>query len=186
MVQGKIEDPGFTIRGTVPLAHLMVDVGILSSCGPLLAVRSGIREVYRTGITVYNFEVEDDHTYFVGSANSGIWVHNEGLCFIDPAEIRFTQANISENFSQNGTVKKLIERLKSDPSYASKIPPIRHVRDEAGVLHSLDNRRLYAFKQAGVPVPYVMATPEEVDKAFRSGRGFKGDAGKQIIIRGRR
>jgi hypothetical protein len=29
--------------------------------------------------TVYNFEVEDTHTYFVGSVNSGIWVHN--TCF---------------------------------------------------------------------------------------------------------
>jgi hypothetical protein len=29
------------------------------------------------GYTVYNFEVEGDHTYFVGQAHGGVWVHND-------------------------------------------------------------------------------------------------------------
>ena len=32
---------------------------------------------YPHGVTVYNFEVEGDHTYFVGTANGGAWVHND-------------------------------------------------------------------------------------------------------------
>ena len=31
---------------------------------------------YPHGVTVYNFEVDGDHTYFVGTANGGVWVHN--------------------------------------------------------------------------------------------------------------
>ena len=29
-------------------------------------------------------------------------------------------------------------------------------------MYSLDNRRLWSFQQAGVPVPYKMATPSEI------------------------
>ncbi|MCZ8239868.1 MAG: polymorphic toxin-type HINT domain-containing protein [Leptospiraceae bacterium] len=44
--------------------------------GKLLTISSV--DVENRDETVYNFEVEDFHTYFVGE--SGIWVHNDDLC----------------------------------------------------------------------------------------------------------
>ena len=45
------------------------------------------RIAHPEGVTVYNFEVEGDHTYFVadadGSFNSAVWVHNANPCNID-------------------------------------------------------------------------------------------------------
>lgn len=48
--------------------------------GKLLAISS--IEVDGREETVYNFEVEDFHTYFVGE--SGIWVHNDSYVIISP------------------------------------------------------------------------------------------------------
>jgi hypothetical protein len=36
------------------------------------------------GYTVYNFEVEDNHNYFVGKTNGGICVHNADTLWYDP------------------------------------------------------------------------------------------------------
>jgi hypothetical protein len=33
-----------------------------------------------------------------------------------------------------------------------------------GQLFTLDNRRLEAFRRAGVPIPWRMATPEEIEE----------------------
>ena len=49
---------------------------IYSADGSLLVVESVIIEQREE--TVYNFEVEDFHTYFVGE--DGVWVHNEAGC----------------------------------------------------------------------------------------------------------
>jgi hypothetical protein len=48
---------------------------------------------------------------------------------------------------------------------ASKIPAIR-LFEKDGLLYSLDNRRLAAFSAAGRPVPYRMATSQEVAKEW--------------------
>ena len=65
MVQGV----GFVIAGRLALGN-----AIVTRAGPALTVakiewKQGVR-------SVYNFEVEEDHAYFVGSANGGLWVHN--------------------------------------------------------------------------------------------------------------
>jgi hypothetical protein len=53
----------------------------------------------------------------------------------------------------NGSsVQNLISSLKSGENI--QIEPIRIVEKD-GMVFTLDNRRLYAFKQAGVEVPYV-------------------------------
>ncbi len=69
MVQGV----GFVIAGRLALGN-----AIVTRAGPALTVakidwKQGVR-------AVFNFEVEEDHTYFVGSANGGLWVHNPGPC----------------------------------------------------------------------------------------------------------
>jgi len=68
---------------------------------------------------------------------------------IDPQNIRFTQNAISSRFREGGDVRKLVHDIRSDLGLASRLPKIQIVRQD-GVFFSLDNRRLYAMKVAGV------------------------------------
>jgi hypothetical protein len=61
------------------------------------------------------------------------------------------------------------------------IPPIRLV-ERNGMLYTIDNRRLEAFRRAGVEVPYRMATRREIR---RNQFKFDRDAAEtSIIVRG--
>lgn len=60
-------------KGFVPAGSLGIGNSIVTRAGPSLALAS--REVSNASKTVYNFEVEDFHTYFVGK--SSVWVHND-------------------------------------------------------------------------------------------------------------
>ncbi len=69
------------------------------------------------GITVYNFEVKDYHTYFVG--NSGVWVHNNNGCFKNGDVIEGTRQTIKwtgdsfDDIAKNSTPDELISRLEN-------------------------------------------------------------------------
>ena len=62
-----VEHKGFT-----PAGELGIGTSIVTRAGP--SVKLEQVEVNSQPATVYNFEVEDFHSYFVG--NSGLWVHN--------------------------------------------------------------------------------------------------------------
>jgi hypothetical protein len=68
-------------RGAIPLGQLGIGTQIMTRAGPPLVIASLVKHEYPQGIAVYNFEVQGDHTYFVGNANGGTWVHND--CGID-------------------------------------------------------------------------------------------------------
>eukprot|EP00446_Apocalathium_sp_SHHI-4_P013408 CAMPEP_0177221464 /NCGR_PEP_ID=MMETSP0367-20130122/37429_1 /TAXON_ID=447022 ORGANISM="Scrippsiella hangoei-like, Strain SHHI-4" /NCGR_SAMPLE_ID=MMETSP0367 /ASSEMBLY_ACC=CAM_ASM_000362 /LENGTH=527 /DNA_ID=CAMNT_0018671297 /DNA_START=11 /DNA_END=1594 /DNA_ORIENTATION=+ len=68
---------------------------------------------------------------------------------VDPQEVRFTQNTISSKFRDGRDVRSLVSELASSPELAASLPQIQIFR-QGGVLHSLDNRRLYALKVAGV------------------------------------
>jgi hypothetical protein len=74
--------------------------------------------------------------------------------------VRFSQSSISRNFSTGGTIDDLAAGLRSGSVNPASIPPIRLVQQE-GNLFTLDNRRLWSFQQAEVPVPFRMATSQE-------------------------
>jgi len=80
--------------------------------------------------------------------------------FIGPEEVRFSQDSIKGSFKAGGTIKELAEGLKNGTVDPASVIPIRLVEKE-GRWFTLDNRRLEAFRRAGVPIPYRMATPEE-------------------------
>ena len=79
-------------QGWVEAGSLGIGTSIVRRAGPLLSVQSVTwhRARAQTGqsllvghsllagkpYTVYNLTVEDDHTFFVGSAGGGTWVHN--------------------------------------------------------------------------------------------------------------
>ena len=63
-------------RGAISLSKLGIGTQIVTRAGPPLVIVTLVHHRYPHGVTVYNFEVEGDHTYFVGTANGGAWVHN--------------------------------------------------------------------------------------------------------------
>jgi adenine deaminase len=80
-------------------------------------------------------------------------------------------------------VEELDKGLK-EPIKANDIPPIK-VTQINGEIFTLDNRRLAAFQEAGIPIRYELATPEEVLKAYRQGKFTTINGGTSIRIRRR-
>jgi hypothetical protein len=76
-LRGTPEHPFFTPTGQVAMGQLKAGMQVITWRGPPLVVKAVSREHYPEGIPVYNFEVEGDHTYFIGTANGGAWVHND-------------------------------------------------------------------------------------------------------------
>ncbi|WP_370470001.1 RHS repeat-associated core domain-containing protein [Snodgrassella alvi] len=132
--------------------------------------------------------------------NSLMWIDPWGLNFINPKTILFSQDDISPNFSDNRSVNELIHRLKNDASYVNNLEPIRRVkmRDlpvniqekllsqgaHKDSVFSLDNRRLYAAKKAGVTkISTRWATKEELSSSALARRFSTKNAGKSILVR---
>jgi hypothetical protein len=79
---------------------------------------------------------------------------------IDPYLVRFSQSSINYRFKSGESIDDLAEALRMGRTNPDAIPHIRLVEQD-GLLYTLDNRRLEAFRHAGVDAPYRMATPEE-------------------------
>ncbi|WP_316763687.1 RHS repeat-associated core domain-containing protein [Streptomyces herbicida] len=82
---------------------------------------------------------------------------------MNPAKIRYTQDSIKGSYKDGRSLDETIAELQSGEKSADDIQPIR-VFERDGNIYSLDNRRLYAFKQADVPVRFVKASPREVEQ----------------------
>jgi hypothetical protein len=100
---------------------------------------------------------------------------------IDSAAVRFSQSSISRNFSAGGTIDDLAAGLRSGSVNPNSLPPIRLVERE-GSMFTLDNRRLWSFQQAEVPIPYRMATPQEA--AAEAWKFTTPNGGASIRVRG--
>lgn len=79
---------------------------------------------------------------------------------LDPYLIRFSQASVRRRFADGSTINDLAEGLRTGNVRPEDIPPVRLVERE-GILFTLDNRRLEAFRRAGMDVPYRMASDDE-------------------------
>lgn len=80
---------------------------------------------------------------------------------MDPFQVRFRQKSIANRFREGRTIEELAEELRSGGINPEDVPPLRLVEIN-GVYFTLDNRRLEAFRRAGVAIPWRMAAPEEV------------------------
>jgi RHS repeat-associated protein len=94
--------------------------------------------------------------------------------FIDPRLIRWTQDEASPTFQRpvagTRTITELEEALKSGRVKPYNVTPI-HVVEVDGVLYTLDNRRLAAFRAAGaeaIPVVRLDIKDSLVKAAFKS------------------
>jgi RHS repeat-associated protein len=72
---------------------------------------------------------------------------------IDPNQVRFSQNSISANFKDGTSVSDLTKGLKNGSISPNDIPAIRIVEKD-GLTFTLDNRRLKAFQDAGLPINY--------------------------------
>lgn len=113
--------------------------------------------------------------------------------------IRYSQNDIRGTFENGASVNELVYHLKKSPQYASNIEPIRIVKYKdlpsevqkylskqgvsSSVVFSLDNRRLYAAKQAGVKVNSVWATQSDLNDIDLIKRFTTVTGGKTIEIR---
>jgi RHS repeat-associated protein len=127
---------------------------------------------------MYDLTVDKIHTFFVGQQH---WlVHN--CDYTDPKSIRFSQDSIKATFKDGRSVDDLIADLKSGKLTSDDVDPIR-VFEKDGQQYTLDNRRLYAFQQANVPIRTVPATEDEI-----ANEGWKfttTNDGVSIRVRGR-
>lgn len=81
--------------------------------------------------------------------------------FLDPRLIRSSQDSILPTFRTGETVLDLAAGLRSGRIGPADVPPIR-IFERGGKHFTLDLRRLGAFRLAGMPVPYRVATEREV------------------------
>nr|WP_240903876.1 S8 family serine peptidase [Chengkuizengella sediminis] len=100
---------------------------------------------------------------------------------IDSSTVRFSQSSISSNFSDGSSVYDLIAGLKSGKINSNDIPSIR-IFEIDGTRYTLDNRRLYAFQEAGIDVNYTLATPQEI--ANEAWKFTTKNNGESIKVRG--
>jgi len=103
---------------------------------------------------------------------------------IDPSMIRFSQGSISKMFKNGDDISNLTKGLKDGSINPSSVDPIRLVEMDGNVF-SLDNRRLKAFQDAGVTIPFqkLDKIPENEMYKFKDYLSGKTD-GTSIIIRG--
>ncbi|MFE7974337.1 RHS repeat-associated core domain-containing protein [Streptomyces shenzhenensis] len=101
---------------------------------------------------------------------------------IAPGAVRFTQDSISANFKNGKSVRNLVDDLKTGKVTAGDLPPIR-IFQKDGKIFSLDNRRLYAAREAGVNVRFVRASPAEVQN--ESWKFTTQNEGSSIVVRGK-
>ena len=87
------EHPFYVVgRGFVKAGELGIGSSIVTRAGPSLALRAATAGAAQT---VYNFEVADYHTYFVGHGE--VWVHNTYLTAAQQAQINRIDANIRDH-----------------------------------------------------------------------------------------
>jgi hypothetical protein len=92
--------------GFVEAGQLGIGTQIVTRAGPNLIVTGSAQQCQPEGYLVYNFEVDDDHTYFVGKASGGVWVHNATcLTFVQMQTLDLSNpAWRKATFSQQGLV----------------------------------------------------------------------------------
>eukprot|EP00468_Gymnochlora_sp_CCMP2014_P003573 CAMPEP_0167752630 /NCGR_PEP_ID=MMETSP0110_2-20121227/7246_1 /TAXON_ID=629695 /ORGANISM="Gymnochlora sp., Strain CCMP2014" /LENGTH=276 /DNA_ID=CAMNT_0007638269 /DNA_START=509 /DNA_END=1339 /DNA_ORIENTATION=- len=129
----------------------------------------------------------DSYNYYCKTEKGRIWVgpmcltnHLTADLRLSPAEIFFSNSSIKSEFSDGNCIFELAKDLEYGIVSAEDIELIRVVRVD-GCFHSLDNRRLKAFKLAGldsIPVQILPAHPTIVGKIYRL-----RDYGRTIKIR---
>ena len=94
---------------------------------------------------------------------------------MDADGIHFTQTDIGQKIrGPSGTIDNLRDSLANGYNPLN-IEPIRIYKDgNTGIIYSLDNRRLWAAKEAGAQINVRLATDAEIHKAWGAGKSPGG------------
>jgi RHS repeat-associated protein len=84
-----------------------------------------------------------------------------GAKTVEPQFVRFSQDSIAKVFNDGRGVRGMIDDLLTGKLNPMDVAPIRLVERD-GLLYTLDNRRLFAFQEAGIAVPYRWAREQEI------------------------
>jgi hypothetical protein len=79
-----------------------------------------------------------------------------------PDQIRYSQNSVSYRFRDGRWIDDLAATLTSGQISPDAVPPIQLMKKGA-VWYTLDNRRLEAFRRAGIDVPFRLATAKEIE-----------------------
>jgi hypothetical protein len=105
--------------------------------------------------------------------------HNIQL--LNPQSIRFSQASIKATFRDGTSIDDLANGLRSGRIRPQDVSPIR-IFEWNDKLFTLDNRRLEAFRRAGMDIPARLATPQAI--AEETWKFTTQNEGVTIQIRG--
>lgn len=98
---------------------------------------------------------------------------------MSPEQIYFTHNSVANRFRCGRSIHETVERLKRKNICAYDFPEIT-VFQRDGKWHSLDNRRLWCFKEAGltsVPVRHIDAS-KAAERKFTTTNG-----GESVVVR---
>ena len=150
------EHPFYVVgRGFVKAGELGIGSSIVTRAGPsvqVVSVEAGDAQ------TVYNFEVADFHTYFVGQGE--VWVHNSCYKWLDPS----TLTN-----EQDQAIIDVLTRIKNNGGQPHWFRPGMHWGDP------------YGNNYQGLPIPGTNPKIYELDpQAFPYGTNPRGQG--RIIV----
>lgn len=100
---------------------------------------------------------------------------------MDSSKIRFSQNDIGSTFKDGRSIEELAQGLRAGTIKPGDVEPIGLVVKD-GHLFTLDNRRLWAFQQAGMDVPCRMATPQEAAKAVSRNKFSTRNGGTSVRV----
>ena len=112
-----VEEKGFVPAGELQIGDRMVGVD-----GESYAIDNYQEEIVETPETVYNFQVEDYHTYYVGSA--GVLVHNADCGkskVLDDEGGKKTNSIMDEVFDGTGAYSGKLEKVNSSDANADML-----------------------------------------------------------------
>lgn len=88
--------------------------------------------------------------------------------YFDPREIRYTQDCIYPAFKDGTRIRWLSNNLDWGVCKIDQVEPIRVMISNRGIIWSLDNRRLWAYKCANLSfVPVIVVSYHQVEEEFK-------------------
>ncbi len=91
---------------------------------------------------VYNFTVEDTHTYFVGTIHHGVWVHNEGA----PSTVRLSDLNPTHAIDRDDYFRGLLSQIRAKGIRS----PLKYAEHEGSKYIVDGHHRYHAAKVLGI------------------------------------
>ena len=141
-------------RGFIEAGKLLIGDKLISINGEDLVIEKFFIEECENPVTVYNFQVEDYHTYFVG--NCAVWVHNKN-CPPYMNEDGTLKPNQEYTAGENGYTYKTDSNGNISSAHADELKfkthdgRLNHKSNTAGKLPGDDAGHLFADQFGGSP-----------------------------------